>query len=216
MRKIFFILLLVPAALMAQNIRFGYFSAKRVMDSIPAYAIAQDEYASILERCDNEVTRGEQELTRTYVAFLDGQSTFPEPILRKRQKELQDLVDRSVVLRDQLKEWLAQAHDSLFLPLEQQVDRAVKAVCLAGDLAYAIDTDKESYRYINPAYGVDITVLVIEEILNPAPVADEAAEPQATEPADTIEAQQLVPAEPVTSQESEQQAVEATEEIIVE
>ena len=204
---------------MAQNVKFGYFSAQAVMDSLPEYIAAQDEYNSLLERCDSEIAHGEQELTRSYVAFLDGQSTFPEPILRKRQKELQDLVDRSVLLRDQLKEWLAQAHDSLFLPIVAQVDKAIEAVCLASDLAYAIDTDNESYRYINPNYGVDITALVIEEILNPSPVVEQpvtAEQPEATEPADTIEAQELVPAEPVASQETEEQAGEETQEIILE
>lgn len=179
MRKILFLLFFVPATLLAQNIEFGFFSMSAVMDSLPAYIAAQDEYNAILERCDSEIARGEEELTRCYVAFLDGQNSFPEPILRKRQKELQDMVDRGVILRDQLKDWLAQAHDSLFTPIVATIDKAVERVCLRNNYAYAIDTDKAAYRFVNPAFGVDITALVIEEVVSPAPaetLVDEAVE----------------------------------------
>lgn len=179
MRKILFLLFFVPATLLAQNIEFGFFSMSAVMDSLPAYIAAQDEYNAILERCDSEIARGEEELTRCYVAFLDGQNSFPEPILRKRQKELQDMVDRGVILREQLKDWLVQAHDSLFTPIVATIDKAVERVCLRNNYAYAIDTDKAAYRFVNPAFGVDITALVIEEVVAPVPteaVVDEAVE----------------------------------------
>lgn len=167
MRKIFLLLLFAPLMSGAQNTEFGFFSLVDVLDALPEYKTAQDDYNLLLERCDSEIARSEEELTRNYVAFLDGQSTFPEPILRKRQKELQDLVDRSVVLRDQLKDWLAQAHDSLFLPINDKVDKAVERVCLRNNLAFAIDTDKQAYRYINPNFGVDITDAIITEVTKP-------------------------------------------------
>ena len=147
-----------------------------VMDSLPQYKAAQDEYNALLERCDSEIAHSEEELTRCYVAFLDGQSSFPEPILRKRQKELQDLVDRSVVLRDQMKGWLVQAHDSLFLPIVSEIDKATERVCLIKNLAYALDADKESCRYINPNFGVDITAYVIMEVLAPNSLEAETIE----------------------------------------
>lgn len=170
MRKLLFLVLLSPLALAAQVAQYGYFSMSSVLDSIPEYRTAQDDYNALLVRCDAEVAHSEEELTRCYVAFLDGQNNFPEPILRKRQKELQDLVDRSVVLRDQLKEWLSQAHDSLFAPVNKRVDEAVARVCIVRDLAYAIDADNSSYRFINPKFGCDITALVLQEVFNPGSV----------------------------------------------
>lgn len=89
------------------------------------------------------------------------------------------MVDRGVILRDQLKDWLAQAHDSLFTPIVATIDKAVERVCLRNNYAYAIDTDKAAYRFVNPAFGVDITALVIEEVVSPAPaetLVDEAVE----------------------------------------
>lgn len=179
-------MLFLPAVVMAQTTEFGFFSLVDVMDALPEYSAAQDDYNMLVERCDNEVARGEEELTRNYVAFLDGQNNFPEPILRKRQKELQEMVDRSVMLRDQLKEWLAQAHDSLFLPIIDKIDRAAERVCMRNNLAYAIDTDKSVYRFVNPNFGVDITDLVIQEVISPKPV--EEAAPVVEEQKSVVEA----------------------------
>lgn len=170
MRKLLFVLILLPFTLSAQTVKFGFFGMNEVMEALPEYTAAQNDYNSLLELCDNEIAYNEAELTRLYVAFLDGQQSFPEPILRKRQKELQEMVDRSVVFRDQLKDYLAEAHDSLFSPIEQKIDAAVERVCLRNNLAYAIDTDKAAYRFINPNYGVDITDLVIQEVISPKPI----------------------------------------------
>ena len=80
------------------------------------------------------------------------------------------MVDRSVVFRDQLKDYLAEAHDSLFAPIEQKIDVAIEKVCLRNDLAYALDTDKASYRFMNPNFSVKITDLIIQEVISPKPL----------------------------------------------
>lgn len=156
--------MLLPLVSTAQN-TFGYFNYSQVLQQLPQYAQAQADYNDLLARCESEIKRNEQELTRSYVAFLNGQYDFPEPILRKRQKELQDLVDRSIVFREQVKDWLVQAHDSLFYPLHAVVDSAVAAVCMRNNLAYAIDTEQAGYKFINPAIGFDITDALLVTIL---------------------------------------------------
>ena len=99
MRKFIFLLMLLPMTVMAQSNTFGYFRYTKVMEQLPEYAQAVKEYSELKKRCDTEIARNEEELTRAYVAYLDGQNEFPEPILRKRQKELQELVDKSILFR---------------------------------------------------------------------------------------------------------------------
>ena len=157
MRKFIFILMLLPMALMAQTNTFGYFRYSKVMEQLPEYAQVLKEYNELKKRCDTEIARNEEELTRAYVAYLDGQNEFPEPILRKRQKELQELVDKSIVFREELASWLAGAQDSLMSPLRAKIDDAVGRVCLHNNLAYIIDLDNAGYKFINPVCGFDIT-----------------------------------------------------------
>ena len=157
MRKFIFILMLLPMALMAQTNTFGYFRYSKVMEQLPEYAQVLKEYNELKKRCDTEIARNEEELTRAYVAYLDGQNEFPEPILRKRQKELQELVDKSIVFREELAAWLAGAQDSLMSPLRAKIDDAVGRVCLHNNRAYRIDLDNAGYKFINPGCGFDIT-----------------------------------------------------------
>ena len=150
----------------AQN-RFGYYSHSKAVEGVPGYRQSIAEYEILKQRCEAEIERNEQELTRKYVAFLDGQQDFPELILRKRQKELQQMVDNSVLFREQLSGWLRQAKDSLLAPHNAAVDAALVRVCLRHGLDFAFDSDVVQLRFINPNVGVDITSLVIDEVLNP-------------------------------------------------
>jgi hypothetical protein len=101
------------------------------------------------------------------VAFLDGYRDFPEPILRKRQNELQRLVDNSIAFRKELKAWLVQAKDSLFAPSREILAVALEKVCVACNIDYAIDVDVVAYAYINPNKAVDITRMLLDAALNP-------------------------------------------------
>ena len=161
--------------------QFGYYSTARVLEALPQYAQAVDEYERLCERCEKEISHNQKELTRQYVAFLDGQQDFPELILRKRQKELQQMVDNSVVFRKQLSGWLKQAKDSLLAPHNAAVDAALVRVCLRHGLSFAFDSDVVQLRFVNPSAGADITSLVIAEVLNPkevrAVVKTKSAEP---------------------------------------
>lgn len=181
MRKILLILMLLPLMSAAQN-KFGFYSHGKALESVPGYRQSLAEYELLKQRCDAEIERNEQELTRKYVAFLDGQQDFPELILRKRQKELQQMVDNSVLFRDQLKEWLQQAKDSLLSPHNASVDAALAKVCQRRGLAYAINSDEFRLRYVNPNVGMDITSSVIDEILNPV-----VEKPEVTECAEDTE-----------------------------
>lgn len=167
MRRFILLLILFPLALAAQT-KFGYFSYSKVLESVPQYREAVEDYNLLKQRCDKEIERNEEELTRYYVAFLDGHRDFPEPILRKRQNELQQMIDNSVVFRDRLKLWLAEAHDSLFHTSYSIVDMALKRVCSSLSLDYAIDTDEAMYKYINPKVGLDITGYLIDAVITPS------------------------------------------------
>lgn len=155
---------MLPLAALAQ-VRFGYLNYSEAQQQVPQYKEAKAHYDELLRRCEQELLRNEEELTRNYVSFLDGQRDFPEPILRKRQKELQDHVDRSVQFREEVKKWLVQAHDSLFAPVNAIVDDAIARVCMHNGLAYVINLEEAGYLFVNPAMGLDVTKAVVNTIL---------------------------------------------------
>lgn len=199
---------------MAQN-RFGYFSYSTVLDSMPQYKEAMESYGKLKKRCLKEIEHNEQELTRYYVAFLDGHRDFPEPILRKRQKELQQMIDNSVVFRDNLKVWLRHAKDSLSASSRQVVDSVLHRVCTELSLSYAIDVDNRDYKYINPMFGQDITADIISAILYPERTLPDIVEcvDNATDVFDGIPATEIIPYKAIKAA-TDSLSIPATERIL--
>ncbi len=206
MRKLLLLLMLSPLFVSAQNM-FGYYSHSEVLKALPEYSRTTDEYERLVQRCNAEIERNEQELTRYYVAFLDGQQDFPEPILRKRQKELQQMVDNSVQFRDNLKKWLSHAKDSMFLEHEKSVEVALEKVCVRAKFAYVINTDEVKYRYINPSIGVNITQSIVNEILSP--VAEEVPVVTVVDPNESQSDEPVEGAATEAASENKEQAEEA-------
>ena len=190
MRKYLFLLLMLPMAVAAQTNTFGYFRYKKVVEQLPEYSQVCSDYEELKKQCDAEIARNEEQLTRSYVAYLDGQNEFPEPILRKRQKELQELVDKSILFRKELQAWLTAAHDSLYAPLRAKVDDAVSRVCLHNNLAYIIDLDEAGYKFINPTCGFDITNALLGTLGIIVPEQETPAEGEQTTEGEEQQAQQ--------------------------
>ncbi len=166
MRRLFLFLFIFSFSVLAKA-QFGYYSNNSVLQALPSYKQAIEDYERLCQRCEKEIEHNERELTRQYVAFLDGYRDFPEPILRKRQNELQRLVDNSVKFRKELKVWLAEAKDSLLAPSYEMVATALEKVCIACDIDYIIDTDVAAYKYINPNRAVDVTRMLLDAALYP-------------------------------------------------
>ena len=166
MRRLFLLLFLLSSSMLVKA-QFGYYSGNGVLQALPSYHQAKADYERLCQRCEKEIEHNERELTRQYVAFLDGYREFPEPILRKRQNELQRLVDNSVNFRKELKKWLVEAKDSLYAPSREAIVAAVEKVAVACDLDYVIDTDAAAYKYINSKKAVDITRMLLDAALYP-------------------------------------------------
>lgn len=154
------LLSLLPLCATAQA-PFGYLSFSEVVRALPEYSAAQDDLRILQGQYDEEIERSETDLTKKYVDFLEDQNKLPENIRQKRQKELQELMERNIAFKEEVRRTLNEARDSLFYPMQEKVKEAVKALCVDRMYAYAIDIDKESFLFINEAAGaVNITIPV--------------------------------------------------------
>jgi len=125
------------------ELSFGYFSYQDVFSNMPGYAEAQRRIASLRETYQRELTRSKEEFTRQFGEFIDGQQTFPENILLKRQKELEQLMDGNLKFRDEARELLRQEEEKTLAPLRQRLDNG-------------------AFPFVSGAVGTDVTA----ELLN--------------------------------------------------
>lgn len=145
-----------------QQIKYGYFSYDSVMHNIPDYAIATNNLRDLKMKYENEMKRAEDEFNAKYEEFLDGQRDFVPSILKKRQAELQDIMDKNTKFKSEARRLLKQAEEQAYAPLREKLQKAVATVGRERGYAFILNTDGNACPYTDPAMGQDITTLLID------------------------------------------------------
>ena len=148
----------------AQNNHFGYLSYNAVFQAMPEYAVSQQKLKELKAKYDKEALRAETEFQRKFSEFLQGQKDFPENILKKRQNELQELLEESVRFREEAQNLLKQAEQDLQADMLYILNEAIKAVGIEHGYNFIINTDGNACPFINPSNGEDVTNFVKEKL----------------------------------------------------
>lgn len=158
MRKLCFLLLLLAMPFVAQaQLRFGYFSHDAVLKLMPEYATAQKNMADLRAKYDAEMQRSEEEFNAKYEDFLEKQRDLVPSILRKRQAELQEMMDKNVAFKKEAMRLLDEASNDAFAPVKQKLNEAVKELGRSRGYAFVLNTDGDACPWIDPSLGEDVT-----------------------------------------------------------
>ena len=155
----------VVERIVVQPQHFGYLSYEEVLKSMPEYAAAITNLEELKKTYDQELVRAEQDFSRKFYEFVDGQKDFPENIMLKRQKELQQLMNESIKFKEEAKQLLTQSEAELMAPLHNRLKNALREVGLERNYAFILNTDNNSYPFINTTgEGEDCTDFVKEKL----------------------------------------------------
>ena len=83
--------------------KYGYFSYQQTLESMPGYAVAKRNYEGLKAKYEAEMKRAEDEFNAKYEEFLDGQRDFAPAILKKRQAEIKELMEKNLAFKDESK-----------------------------------------------------------------------------------------------------------------
>lgn len=166
MKKLFLLIVLGVLSLTANaQTRFGYFSFDNVLKSMPDYVMAQRSIDDLRQKYDVEMKRAEDEFNSKYEEFLDVQKDLVPAILRKRQAELQEMMQKNINFKNESQRLLKQAEADAFAPVKNKLYNALTKVGQAQGYAFILNTDGDACPYVNPEMGEDATEL-IKEALN--------------------------------------------------
>ena len=166
MKKLFLLIVLGVLSLTANaQTRFGYFSFDNVLKSMPDYVMAQRSIDDLRQKYDAEMKRAEAEFNSKYEEFLDVQKDLVPAILRKRQAELQEMMQKNINFKNESQRLLKQAEADAFAPVKNKLYNALTKVGQAQGYAFILNTDGDACPYVNPEMGEDATEL-IKEALN--------------------------------------------------
>ena len=96
---ILFIFLLALPLIASAQIRFGYLSYNTVLTSMTDYQLAKRSIDDLKLKYDAEMKRSEKEFNEKYEEFLEVQRDLVPSILRKRQGELQEMMEKNIAFR---------------------------------------------------------------------------------------------------------------------
>ena len=144
--------------------RFAYISYGEVLKSMPAYAAAQKSLADLRANYDNELKRTDEEFSKQFAEYVDGQRTFPENILLKRQKELQQLMEQGLEFKEEARRLLAQAEVELMQPVNKQLKELIAKIAKERGYAFVLNTDNNAAPFVDGELGDDITADVMEAV----------------------------------------------------
>ena len=152
-----------PQQVLIQPQHFGYLSYNDVLHAMPQYQQAIKSLEELKRTYDQEMERSEQEFSKKFTEYLDGQKTFPENIMLKRQKELQQLMDQSLQFKKEAQELLTKAEEELMEPVHALLKEAIDAVGKKRNYAYVLNTDVNAYPYIS-GDGENCTDMVLTQL----------------------------------------------------
>lgn len=166
MKKLLLLIVLGVFSLTANaQTRFGYFSFDNVLKSMPDYVMAQRSIDDLRQKYDAEMKHAEDEFNSKYEEFLDVQKDLVPAILRKRQAELQEMMQKNINFKNESQRLLKQAEADAFAPVKNKLYNALTKVGQAQGYAFILNTDGDACPYVNPEMGEDATEL-IKEALN--------------------------------------------------
>ena len=156
-----FLLLLTAIPSIAQSeLKIGYLSYESLLTSMPEYTQMQADMEQLRSQYEAEQKRVENDFNTKYESFLDGQASFPKTILKKRQSELQELLDKNIAFKKEGQRLLAEAEQKQLEPIRSKLNAAIAQVGQEGGYAVVINTDANAAPWMNPALGEDITEAV--------------------------------------------------------
>lgn len=133
------------------HIRIGYLSYDSLLHQMPEYRVMEQSMQKLRGQYEAETAYNEENFKRMFTDFLQGQKDFPQPILLKRQQDLQVEMEKSLAFRNRCDSLLRQAKADMMAPLHQKLQAAIRAVGLERDYEMIVNTDAQAVPFLRPA-----------------------------------------------------------------
>lgn len=163
-----FVFMLLPLLAAAQQsvpvFKFAYFSYDKVLRSMSDYAAATRMLNDLKTKYDAETKRSIEDFNNRYEDFLDVQRKLEPSIFRKRQAELEELMDRNIAFRKESERLLKKAEEDFYAPVRKKLDNTVRQMGKESGYAFILNVDNNGLPYANTAMGEDITEALISAL----------------------------------------------------
>ncbi|MDD3165867.1 MAG: OmpH family outer membrane protein [Bacteroidales bacterium] len=158
---IFTVLFFLPVALFAQDLKFGYVDMNQLFTSMPETEVASSRLDTLTKRYEGELLSMQEEYRKKSTEFVAQRDTILESIRVRRMAEIQDLQERMQEFYQFSERDLQTQRTQLLTPINEKLQRAVKAVGEENGFVYIFDTSANAGMvYWSMDKCTDVTNLV--------------------------------------------------------
>ena len=165
-RNLILLLLSLAAFTMSaqSTIKYGRLDYDSLLTSLPEYTQVQEQLASLRQQYDKEAAYNESNFKRLFADFLQGQKDFPQNIMLKRQRELQDAMEKSLAFRRSCDSLLVRAEADLLAPLFVKLNAAIQAVGIERGYECIVNTAAGTHPFLHPSLTEDAAPFVLQKL----------------------------------------------------
>ena len=160
LKKIALVLMLaLPMGVFAQNLKFGHINAQEIVSAMPEFAKAQSDIEALDKQLTSELQRTQEEFNKKYQEFQQAIAKYslPANIAERRQKELQDMMQRQEQFQQEAQQQMQKAQADAMAPIYKKLDDAIKAVGAAEGVIYIFDLARTPVAYVNESQSINLT-----------------------------------------------------------
>ena len=157
LKKIALVLMLaLPMGVFAQNLKFGHINAQEIVSAMPEFAKAQSDIEALDKQLTSELQRTQEEFNKKYQQAI-AKDSLPANIAERRQKELQDMMQRQEQFQQEAQQQMQKAQADAMAPIYKKLDDAIKAVGAAEGVIYIFDLARTPVAYVNESQSINLT-----------------------------------------------------------
>jgi outer membrane protein len=166
MRRILIISALVLASgligqqVMAQNVKFGHINRNELIQSMPEFDSARSQLEKLNTELANQLELLQVEYNNKAEAYLKESKNLTDLVRQTKEQELQDFQNRMQTFQQSASSQLQEKQVSLFTPITDKADKAIKAVGKESGFFYIFDISGGQVAYFDETKSVDVMPLV--------------------------------------------------------
>lgn len=150
-------------------IRYGTIAYDSLLQAMPEYTTAKAQLATLRDKYEAEARYNETNFRRLFADFLEGQKDFPQNIMLKRQRDLQNEMERALAYRAEGDSLLRVAERELLAPVRARLNEAVRGVGLERGYECIVDRQRPGLPFLHPAVCEAADRYVSAKLLQVAP-----------------------------------------------
>lgn len=159
------VLSLASISLMAQTeVRYGTMRYDSILTTMPEYISARQALDTLRAQYDKEVQHNEADFKRQFAEFLEGQKDFPQVIMLKRQRDMQEAMEKGLAWREEADKLLRAAEEDLIRPVRQKLDTAIQEVGIDRGYEAIVNLDCPALPFLHPSVSEDATPYILEKL----------------------------------------------------